>query len=375
MPGALDIVRPLLFAQSRRRAIPTLDGAYLPNDRLDALPVVGPDLVRPDDIAAAPDGTVLVSTGHRVLRLSGPEWREQAVVATLDRPVTALARLADGRLAVGLNGGGLSLLRPDGRIDAALTQLGGLALRCVTAIAEDPARGGVFFTVGTQRHDAEDWVWDLMERNSTGLLGRWAPDGGGAEVLLDGLPYPNGLDVEPGGESLLFTQSWTHSLMRYRIGAKETGAARAVIDNLPGYPSRIAPARGGGHWLAIFGMRTQLIELVLRETRFRQEMMRTVDPELWVRPALRATGSYLEPLQGGGIKKLGIRKPWAPPRSYGLVVRLDAEGEPVSSLHSRVDGHCHGVMAGREVGGRLIVVSKGDGRLCAFDLESAGGRA
>jgi hypothetical protein len=57
------------------------------------------------------------------------------------------------------------------------------------------------------------------------------------------------------------------------------------------------------------------------------------------------------------------------------VVRLDAEGEPVSSLHSRVDGHCHGVMAAREVGGRLIVVSKGDGRLSALDLESAGGHA
>src|SRR5690348_18476193 len=104
MAGALDILRPLLFAPRPRRAIPTLDGAYLPNDRLDGLPVVGPDLVRPDDIAAAPDGTLLVSTGHRVLRLSGPEWREQAVVATLDRSITVLARLADGLLAVGLNG-------------------------------------------------------------------------------------------------------------------------------------------------------------------------------------------------------------------------------------------------------------------------------
>jgi hypothetical protein len=193
--------------------------------------------------------------------------------------------------------------------------------------------------------------------------------------LLEGLPYPNGLEVEAGGESLLFTQSWTHSLMRHRIGAKSSTAVETVIDNLPGYPARIASAAGGGHWLAIFAMRTQLIELVLRETRFRQAMMRAVDPELWVRPSLRATGSYLEPLQGGGIKKLGIRKPWAPPRSYGLVVRLDAEAEPVFSMHSRVDGHCHGVTAAREAGGRLIVVSRGDGRLCACDLDLTGGRA
>jgi hypothetical protein len=374
MLGALDIVRPLLFAQRRQRAIPTLDGAYLPNDRLDALPIVGPDLVRPDDIAAGPDGTLLVSSENRLLRLSGPELRDQAVIATVDRPITALTALADGRLAVGLNGHGLSILRPDGTVEAALTRLGGTPLRCITAVAEDTARGGVFFTVGTLRHDAEDWVWDLMERNSAGLLGYWRPDGGHAEILLDGLPYPNGLAVEAGGESLLFTQSWTHSLMRYRIGARGPAAVEAVIDNLPGYPARIAPARGRGHWLAIFAMRTQLVELVLREARFRQEMMRTVDPELWVRPSLRATGSHLEPLQGGGIKKLGIRKPWAPPRSYGLVVRLDAEAEPVFSMHSRVDGHCHGVMAARELGGRLVVVCKGDGRLCASDLDGVGDR-
>jgi sugar lactone lactonase YvrE len=375
MAGALDILKPLLFAARPQRAIPTLDGAYLPNDRLDALPVVESDLVRPDDIAVGPDGTVLVSTQNRLLRLSGPDLQEQAVVVALDAPITALAQLRDGRLIVGLNGSGLCLLRPDGTAEIALAHLDGAPLRSVTAIAEDPARGGVFFTVGSLRRDAEDWVWDLMERNSAGLLGYWQPDAGRAEILLERLPYPNGLEVEDGGESLLFTQGWTHSVMRYRIGAKGSGAVETVIDNLPGYPARIAPACGGGYWLAIFAMRTQLIELVLRETSFRQEMMRVVDPELWVRPSLRATGSYLEPLQGGGIKKLGIRKPWAPPRSYGLVVRLDADAEPVFSMHSRVDGHCHGITAAREQGGRLIVVSKGDGRLCAYNLEGAGDSA
>lgn len=372
MSGALDIIRPLLFPQQRERAIPTLDGAYVPNERLDALPVVGPDLVRPDDIAEGPDGALFVSTEERLLRLSGPEWREQAVVAKLNAPITALTRLADGRFTIGLNGQGLRILRPDGTTEAILTSLDGAPLRCVTAIAEDPKRGGVFFTVGTVRHDTEDWVWDLMERNTAGLLGYWPPGADRAEVLLQGLAYPNGLAVDPGGESLLFTQSWTHSLARHRIGGR---GIETVIDNLPGYPARIAPASGGGHWLAVFAMRTQLIELVLRETRFRRTMMREVEPELWVRPSLRSTGSYLEPLQGGGIKKLGIRKPWAPPRSYGLVVRLDAEAEPAFSLHSRVDGHCHGVVAAREIGGRLIVVSKGDGRLSACDLGSAGGRA
>lgn len=148
------------------------------------------------------------------------------------------------------------------------------------------------------------------------------------------------------------------------------GRIEILIDNMPGYPARIAPAAGGGHWLAVFAMRTQLIELVLREAQFRREMMRSVEPELWIRPALKTTGSYLEPLQGGGIKKLGIRKPWAPPRSYGLVVRLDASCEPVFSLHSRVDGSNHGVMAAREIGNRLFVAAKGNDRLLVDRLQA-----
>jgi hypothetical protein len=31
-------------------------------------------------------------------------------------------------------------------------------------------------------------------------------------------------------------------------------------------------------------------------------------------------------MQGAHIKTMGVVKPWAPPRSYGLVIRLDANG-------------------------------------------------
>lgn len=363
-----------LFSPRRRRqhAIPTLDGAYVPNDRLDELPAIGPVLFRSDDVVAGEHGAVYVSTERTLVRLSGPELREHATVAAFEAPVTALARLSDGSFVVGLNGRGLRHVGADGRVIAKLDRLNGAPLRCVTAIAEHPTSGELYVAIGTTRHDAEDWVWDLMELNRAGLLARWTPGAAEAEVLLDGLAYPYGVQVEGSGNSLLFTESWTHSLSRYWLDGSGRGAA-TVIDNMPGYPARIAPASGGGHWLAVFAMRTQLIEFVLREPKFRKEMMRTVDPELWVRPALRAAGTYLEPLQGGGIKKLGIRKPWAPPRSYGLVVRLDSHDEPTFSMHSRVDGRNHGVTAAREIEGRLFVVAKGHDRLLVHDLGVAGG--
>ena len=116
-------------------------------------------------------------------------------------------------------------------------------------------------------------------------------------------------------------------------------------------------------------MRTHLVELVLSDHKFKTQMMAEIDPRFWISPSLRATGSYMEPLQGGGIKKLGIIKPWAPPRSYGLAVHIGSGGEIVESLHSRVGGSCHGVTSARPHGGDLFIVSKGHQRLVKHELE------
>jgi hypothetical protein len=77
-------------------------------------------------------------------------------------------------------------------------------------------------------------------------------------------------------------------------------------------------------------------------------------------------------MQGAHIKTMGILKPWAPPRSYGLVIRLSPDGLPRYSLHSRVDGKNHGVVAAVECENTLFVLAKGNRRLLQLstaDLE------
>lgn len=56
---------------------------------------------------------------------------------------------------------------------------------------------------------------------------------------------------------------------------------------------------------------------------------------------------------------MGVLKPWAPPRSYGLVIRMDDTGRILSALHSRVDGQHHGIVAAAEAGGDLYCLSAG----------------
>jgi len=114
---------------------------------------------------------------------------------------------------------------------------------------------------------------------------------------------------------------------------------------------------------------------VLREDAYRRRMVAEIDPRYWIAPALSSGKSFLEPLQGAGVKQMGMLKPWAPPRSYGLVVRVDAKGQVVSSLHSQVDGHHHGITAVAEFGGALYAVSKGSGRLLRVSLAEDQGHA
>lgn len=370
MAAVVDTLRSLLLPGRDRQGIPALDGAYSPNRALEGLETIPATIASPDDVCALDDAW-LVASRNRLLRLSR-DGTEPEMFAEFEAGITAMAALPEGRIAVGLHNAGVHCLDDAGRIVHSLERAAGKPLRCVTAIAAGP-RGTVYVTVGTTEHGADDWVWDLMERNRCGQLLRWQPATGDCERLLDGLAYPNGIVLEAGGESLLLTLSWSHGLVRYRPAASAPDPRlETVIANMPGYPARIAPAGGGGYWLALFAMRTQLVEMVLREKAFKREMMRCVDPELWIRPALKSTGSHLEPLQGGGIKKLGIRKPWAPPRSYGLVLRLNDACEPIASLHSRVDGDRHGIMAAREIGGQLVIASKGGDRLLLADPGTVG---
>ncbi len=360
----LDALASIVASVFNRRgaslSVPILDGALKPNNLLEqAVVLVEQDGL--EDIAVGPDGDLYVACGKAVLRLT--DGGQLAPVAQHDHAVTALAVLGDGTLAVGL-GTRVMLGRPDGRpSDQQVTfdRADGKSLNAVTAL-HATADGALLVCDASATRPYEEWHYDLMEKGCSGRLLRYDPASGVATTAAAGLAYAFGALMDRQGR-VLVSETWRHQLDHAKAGQ-----ASPVVAALPGYPARIAPAPGGGFWLALFACRTQLVEFVLQENDYRRDMMRTIEPRYWVAPALRSGVDFREPLQTGGVKQMGILKPWAPPRSYGLVVRFDDDFIPLYSLHSRVGGRHHGIVAVAQRGDDLYVLSKGAGRLLRLSV-------
>jgi hypothetical protein len=224
------------------------------------------------------------------------------------------------------------------------------------------AQGTLIATDGSTARPYGQWVYDLMERGRTGKVLSLDIASGRVRPIASGLSYAFGACA--AGDAVFVSESWRHRM----VAIAQDGSRRAVLDNLPVYPSRLSPAASGGFWLTAFAARTQLIEFVLRENAYRRRMMAEIDPEYWIAPKLKSGRSFLEPMQGAHIKTMGVVKPWAPPRSYGLVIRLNADGLPLCAAHSRVDGVNHGVVAAVEMAGSLYAIAKGPGRVLRAPL-------
>ncbi len=335
--------------------VPPMDGALKPNNALEeAAPLF--EAEAPGNLVAQ-GRRILFSSGSEVLEIDG---RAAKPCAAFDRPVVSLAAHGDA-LAAGLVDGRI-LIRGGPHDGKSLTAVSGRPTLCPTALAFD-GPDSLLLCLGSASNPATEWKRDLMERNATGSVWRVGLRDGAAACLADGLAWPYG--VLPSGDTAIVSESWRHRLLRV---ARMAHQVEPVLSDLPAYPARLAAASGGGGWLTLFAPRRQLIEFVLRERAYRTRMMQEVDPAYWVAPTLAPMQSFLEPLQGGTLKKLAKLKPWAPSRSYGLVVRLDSAWQPVASYHSRADGTRHGVASCLEADGRLIVASTGGNAILSLGI-------
>lgn len=334
--------------------VPPLDGALMPNELLEetdkSLIVDAPDCL------AIMNGVPVVSSCSKVLEVDagGKE------VARFDAEIACIAGLPNGGLAVGLIDGRIAIVNgPDnGKI---IDPIGGA--KCPTAM-QAGSDNSLFVTHGSSTNSYNEWKKDLMEKNSSGSLWRVDLSTGNQTRICGGLAFPYGIYHD--GKALIVAESWRSRLLKISLDGSKP--PEEVLGQLPGYVSRMAPAQKNGIWLTVFAPRSQLIEFVLREDRYRKLMMENIEPDFWLAPALRSNKSLYEPLQAGGVMQLGIMKPWSPARSYGLVIRIDSNFRPIGSLHSRADGSRHGITSCVEHNGRLLMAVKGNEMVATYPV-------
>ena len=348
------------------RVVPAMDGPLHPNTALDDAPVLL-EHEGIDNLVVTPDG-LLCSTGRELLSLGENGGGLTAKpLRSFEVPITCIASDGAGGLVIGLDGKGFLIV--GGEHDGlALEKANSTSFLCPTsAFFVDPHT--LIVTLGSSTNPVAEWKRDLMSQQCSGSV--WRIDlrrgADGSVELASGLAFPACAAQGEGGR-IHVSEAWLHRVVN--LDAARPSEPEEVLGDLPAYPGSIAPADGGGFWLALFAPRNPLIEFVIGEKRYCERMMETVDPDYWIAPALVSGKSFLEPIQGGARKKLNTLKPWSPSWSYGLVLRCGRDFRPLSSLHSRADGHVHGVTACCEAGGRLLVAASGSGCIVGIDPDA-----
>jgi hypothetical protein len=332
--------------------VPILDGPLKPNAALDEAEIFA-ELADADNLAATEKGLVC-SSGRQVLRL-GWDGRPAEPLASFGVEVSALAA-GKGMLAIGLDGEGIEIRggphdgRRFGRSD------GGPAHPTSVAFLDGDT---LLVTEGSRRNRAREWRRDLMEKGADGSLWKLDLSTGKATRVLGELAWAAGV-APTGSQRVWLTESWRHRVLSVDL---TTGRTEPALTHLAAYPARIAPAVDAGFWLSFYSIRNQLVEFILREDVYRRRMLAEVPEPFWMAPALASGLSFREPMQGSQLKQMGVLKPYAVTRSYGLMVQCDQQMRPLRSFHSRADGAMHGCVAACERGDDLFVASKGNGRV------------
>lgn len=340
----------LLGRGSAALTVPPMDGALKPNNRLeDADTGIG---AQAPMALAVKDGKLLWAEGDKLMSEAG-------VQASASGTISALAVSTDGSVVLAVEGHGITWN------DASLHALAGVS--CVTSLAFEGAHT-LWIAVGSTVNAFHAWSRDFLEKRRSGQLLRYDVQSQKLTVVADRLAFPFGLLTTSKG--VVLSESWERRL----VCIDGAGKRSVAVDNLPGYPAGMAAAADGSFWLSLFAPCNPLLELVLREPEYRRAMMAEVDPRYWIAPALRSGQSFLEPMQGGALKQMGILKPWAPSLSYGLVVQLSPAFIPLQSLHSRAGGKRHGITSVVVLDTSLWVASTGGNEVLRLRTNEGGDR-
>ncbi len=277
---------------------------YALNDKLRGVDAIGlGELDGPEDVIFDKDENLYCGSRHGdIIRFFAPDYKRWEIYAHIGGHPLGMAFDAKGNLHSCVGGMGLYMITSDP--ERKVVKLSDETNRSLLSIVDDSRLrladdldiapdGRVFFSEATVRYEMYDWMVDALEARGNGRIICYDPKDGSSRTVLPNLQLPNGICVEPGGQSLLYAETWGCRITRWWFDGPKKGHKEVVIDNLPGYPDNINRASDGTFWCALCGMRSPVFDLALRMPQFRRRMVLKVARDEWLYPNMN-TGCVIK---------------------------------------------------------------------------------
>jgi ribose transport system permease protein len=266
---------------------------YALNDKLRNVEIIGlGEIEGPEDVILDRDDNLYCGTRlGDIVRFFGPDHKRSEIFAHIGGHPLGMAFDRAGNLLVCIGGMGLYQVSPD----KVVTKLTDETNRSWMSVVDDSRLrladdldiapdGRVFFSEATIRYEQEDWATDALESRPSGRMIVYDPKRNYTHTDIPKIIFANGVCMCRDGQSFLFAESWTCSILRYWFDGPKKGRTERVISDLPGYPDNINRASDGNYWMALLGMRTPALDLAMRMPGFRRRMARRVAPDQWLYP-------------------------------------------------------------------------------------------
>ncbi|KAI4372462.1 hypothetical protein MLD38_010689 [Melastoma candidum] len=314
--------------------------------------VFGPESLEFDNLGRGPytglaDGRIVRwmgdGIGWETFALVTPHWWEKMCAKGVDstthkqwkvetrcgRPLGLRFNKASGDLYIADAYYGLLMVGPEGGIATPLaTQVDGKPILFANDL-DIHSNGSIFFTDTSSRYDRVNHFYILLEGEATGRLLRYDPPTKTTHVVLEGLAFPNGVQLSSNQDFLLFTETTNCRLMKYWVEGPRIGSVEVVAD-LPGYPDNVRLNDKGQFWVAIDCCRT-----VAQEVLTHNPWMKSIYFRLPVRMSLLA-------------RIMGMRM-------YTVISLFDEHGEILDVLEDREGTVMKLVSEVREANGKLWI--------------------
>jgi sugar lactone lactonase YvrE len=208
----------------------------------------------PEHLAIGKDGKLYAAVASGAILRMNPDGSERSVLANTGGRVLGFDFDAQGNLIAADAMRGLLMIDLAGQVSVLADKVGSDPIRYANSVIVAKS-GKVYFSDASTRFAPKDWggsfeasILDIMEQSSTGRIIEYDPATQATHVVAKGLSFANGVAL-PGDERQVFVaETGRYRIWRIDVNARNldvrqvsglSGAARIVLNNLPGYPDNL----------------------------------------------------------------------------------------------------------------------------------------